>query len=94
MVAGVRIDRGDRQPSAVSVLYGLVAFAMTVLARPGAIATLAAALLLEAALVARTGLSRRLALRRRHAACRSGPRGCVLLLHGLAALSPRAPRDR
>jgi diguanylate cyclase (GGDEF)-like protein len=37
------------------MLYGLVAFAMTVLARPGAIATLGAALFLEAALVVRTG---------------------------------------
>src|SRR5439155_1653440 len=38
---------------AYPLLYGLVAFAMTVMARPGAVATLAAALLLEAALVMR-----------------------------------------
>ena len=56
LVAGVHaviaVTGGLGSP-AYPLLYGLVAFAMTVLARPGAIATLVAALLLEAALVAR-----------------------------------------
>ncbi|MFN0252233.1 MAG: diguanylate cyclase [Kofleriaceae bacterium] len=48
---------GGLDSPAYPMLYGLVAFAMTVLARPGAIGTLAAALLLEGALLARTGFS-------------------------------------
>jgi diguanylate cyclase (GGDEF)-like protein len=59
LVAGlhvvIAVSGGLRSP-AYPALYGLVAFAMTVLARPGAIATLGAALCLEAALVVRTGL--------------------------------------
>jgi two-component system, cell cycle response regulator len=48
---------GGLDSPAYPLLYGLVAFAMTVLARPGAIATLVAALLLEAAVLARSGVS-------------------------------------
>ena len=48
---------GGQDSPAYPLLYGLVAFAMTVLARPGAIATLVAALLLEAAVLARAGVS-------------------------------------
>jgi diguanylate cyclase (GGDEF)-like protein len=59
LVAGlhvvIAVTGGLRSP-AYPALYGLVAFAMTVLARPGAIATLGAAVCLEAALVVRSGL--------------------------------------
>jgi two-component system cell cycle response regulator len=48
---------GGLDSPAYPLLYGLVAFAMTVLARPGAIATLVAALLLEAAVLARGGVT-------------------------------------
>src|SRR5689334_5744438 len=57
LVAGIHVViavTGGLGSPAYPLLYGLVAFAMTVLARPGAVATLAAALLLEAALVTRT----------------------------------------
>src|SRR5690606_10217043 len=47
---------GGLESHAYPVLYGRVAFAVTVLARPGAIATVGAALFLEAALLVRTGL--------------------------------------
>jgi diguanylate cyclase (GGDEF)-like protein len=59
LVAGlhvvIAVTGGLRSP-AYPALYGLIAFAITVLARPGAIATLGAALCLEAALVVRSGL--------------------------------------
>jgi two-component system, cell cycle response regulator len=58
LVAGLHVVigvTGGLQSPAYPALYGLVAFAMTVLARPGALATLGAALFLEVALVARTG---------------------------------------
>jgi diguanylate cyclase (GGDEF)-like protein len=59
LVAGlhvvIAVTGGLRSP-AYPALYGLVAFTMTVLARPGAIATVGAALCLEAALLVRTGL--------------------------------------
>jgi diguanylate cyclase (GGDEF)-like protein len=59
LVAGlhvvIAVTGGLRSP-AYPALYGLVAFAMTVLARPGAIVTLGAALCLEAALVVRSGI--------------------------------------
>jgi two-component system, cell cycle response regulator len=48
---------GGLDSPAYPLLYGLVAFAMTVLARPGAIATLVAALLLEAAVLGRAGVT-------------------------------------
>jgi len=58
LVAGlhvvIAVTGGLRSP-AYPALYGLVAFTMTVLARPGAIATVGAALCLEAALLVRTG---------------------------------------
>ncbi len=60
LVAGteviIAVSGGERSP-AYPVLYGLVAFSATVLARPGAIATYGAALFLEAALLVRTGIS-------------------------------------
>ncbi len=48
---------GGLASPAYPLLYGLVAFAMSVLARPGAVATLVSALLLEVGLVARSGLT-------------------------------------
>ena len=60
LVAGthvvIAVTGGLRSP-AYPVLYALVAFALTVLARPGAIATLGAAVFLEAALLVRTGVT-------------------------------------
>ncbi len=60
LVAGmhvvIAVTGGLRSP-AYPLLYGLVAFAMTVLARPGAIATVGAAACLEAALLVRSGIS-------------------------------------
>ena len=56
LVAGIHVViavTGGLGSPAYPLLYGLVAFAMTVMARPGAVATLVMALLLEAALVAR-----------------------------------------
>ncbi len=47
---------GGQRSLAYPLLYALVAFASTVMARPGAIATLGAALFLEAALLVRTGI--------------------------------------
>ncbi len=58
LVAGVHAViamTGGLSSPAYPLLYGIVAFAMTVVARPGALATLAAAILLELALLARTG---------------------------------------
>ena len=52
----IAVTGGQRSP-AYPLLYALVAFASTVMARPGAIATLGAALFLEAALLVRTGLT-------------------------------------
>jgi len=59
LVAGCHVViavTGGLASPAYPALYGLVAFAVTVLARPGALATLGAALCLEAALVVRSGL--------------------------------------
>jgi two-component system, cell cycle response regulator len=60
LVAGIHaviaVTGGLGSP-AYPMLYGLVAFAMTVMARPGAIAALVAALLLEAALLGRTRIT-------------------------------------
>jgi diguanylate cyclase (GGDEF)-like protein len=52
----IAVSGGLRSP-AYPLLYALVAFAVTVLARPAALATLGATLLLEGALLVRTGLS-------------------------------------
>ena len=60
LVAGmhvvIAVTGGLRSP-AYPLLYGLVAFAMTVLARPGAIATVGAAVCLEGALLVRSGIT-------------------------------------
>ena len=59
LVAGTHVViavTGGLDSHAYPALYGLVAFSMTVLARPGALATLGAALFLEAALLVRTGI--------------------------------------
>jgi diguanylate cyclase (GGDEF)-like protein len=59
LVAGMHVViavTGGLASPAYPLLYGLVAFAITVLARPGAIGTVGAALFLEAALLVRTGL--------------------------------------
>src|SRR4051812_35691726 len=56
LVAGIHVViavTGGLDSPAYPLLYGLVAFAMTVMARPGAVAAVVAALLLEAALVMR-----------------------------------------
>lgn len=58
LVAGTHVViavTGGMTSPAYPLLYGVVAFAATVLARPGAIGTVGAALLLEAALLVRTG---------------------------------------
>jgi two-component system, cell cycle response regulator len=58
LVAGTHVViavTGGLDSHAYPALYGLVAFAVTVLARPAALATLGAALFLEAALLARSG---------------------------------------
>jgi diguanylate cyclase (GGDEF)-like protein len=52
----IAVTGGLRSP-AYPILYALVAFSVTVLARPAALATLGAALVLEAALFVRTGTS-------------------------------------
>jgi two-component system cell cycle response regulator len=60
LVAGIHVViavTGGLDSPAYPLLYGFVAFAMTVLARPGAVATLVAALLLEAALLERSGIT-------------------------------------
>ena len=60
LVAGMHViiaTTGGQRSPAYPVLYGLVAFSATVLARPGAIATGGAALFLEAALLVRTGIT-------------------------------------
>ncbi|HEY5951963.1 MAG TPA: diguanylate cyclase, partial [Kofleriaceae bacterium] len=60
LVAGTHVViavTGGLDSHAYPALYGLVAFAMTVLARPGAFATLGAALFLEAALLVRSGIT-------------------------------------
>jgi diguanylate cyclase (GGDEF)-like protein len=60
LVAGLHVViavTGGLTSPGYPALYGLVAFAMTVLARPGALATIGAALFLEAALVVRTGIT-------------------------------------
>ncbi|HEY1817514.1 MAG TPA: diguanylate cyclase [Kofleriaceae bacterium] len=60
LVAGahviIAVTGGQRSP-AYPLLYAIVAFAATVMARPGAIATLGAALFLEGALFVRTGIT-------------------------------------
>lgn len=78
---------GGLASPAYPMLYGLVAFAMTVLARPGAIGTLAAALLLEGALLARTGITEANVTNTAiHVACLVGAAlAHILLLRGVTA---------
>jgi len=78
---------GGLASPAYPMLYGLVAFAMTVLARPGAIGTLAASLLLEGALLARTGFTEaNITLAAIHIACLVGAAlAHILLLRGVTA---------
>jgi diguanylate cyclase (GGDEF)-like protein len=90
LVAGAHVViavTGGLGSPAYPVLYGLVAFAMTVLARPGAYATLGAAMLLEGALLVRTGISERTVLAAGiHGAFLMGAAAAhVLLLRGLTA---------
>jgi diguanylate cyclase (GGDEF)-like protein len=90
LVAGIHaviaVTGGQVSP-AYPVLYGLVAFAMSVLAWPGAIATLGAALLLEAALLLRTGVTERAVLATvLHVLFLAGAASAhALLLRGLAS---------
>jgi two-component system cell cycle response regulator len=76
---------GGLDSPAYPLLYGLVAFTTSVLARTGAVATVAAAILLEAALLIRTGLSLPAILSASiHAACLVGAAlAHLLLLRGL-----------
>ena len=89
LVAGIHaviaVTGGQVSP-AYPLLYGLVAFAMSVLAWPGAIATVGAALLLEGALLVRTGLTERAILAAvLHVGFLAGAAGAhALLLRGLA----------
>ena len=78
---------GGLASPAYPMLYGLVAFAMTVLARPGAIGTLAAALLLEGALLARSGITEATVTSTAiHVACLVGAAlAHILLLRGVTA---------
>lgn len=90
LVAGAHVViavTGGLASPAYPVLYGLVAFAMTVLARPGAYATLGAAILLEGALLARSGITERSVLSAGlHGAFLMGAAAAhVLLLRGLTA---------
>ncbi len=90
LVAGVHVViavTGGLASPAYPLLYGLVAFAMTVLARPGAYATLIAALLLEATLMLRSGLTERTVLAAGlHGAFLFGAAAAhILLLRGLTA---------
>ncbi len=60
LVAGAHVIvavTGGLESPAYPLVYGIVAFSTTVLARPGALATLVAALLLEVGLLLRTGLA-------------------------------------
>ncbi len=99
LVAGAHVViavTGGLGSPAYPMLYGLVAFAMTVLARPGAYATLGAALLLEATLLLRTGISE-------HTVVAAGLHGAflmsaaaahILLLRGLTARYRRRRASR
>jgi len=90
LVAGIHVViavTGGLGSPAYPLLYGLVAFAMTVMARPGAVATLAAALLLEAALVMRGRITEPALLAAGiHAAYLAGAAAAhAVLLRGLTA---------
>ena len=90
LVAGIHVViavTGGLGSPAYPLLYGFVAFAMTVLARPGAVATLVAALLLEAALLTRTRITEASVMASCiHAAYLVGAAAAhVLLLRGITA---------
>jgi diguanylate cyclase (GGDEF)-like protein len=90
LVAGIHVViavTGGLASPAYPLLYGFVAFAMTVLAGPGAITTLVAALLLEAALLTRTRITESTVLASGiHAAYLGGAAAAhALLLRGVAA---------
>jgi diguanylate cyclase (GGDEF)-like protein len=90
LVAGIHVViavTGGLDSPAYPLLYGFVAFSATVLARPGAIATVAAASLLEAALLARSGITEAAALTSCiHAAYLAGAAVAhTVLLRGLTA---------
>jgi two-component system cell cycle response regulator len=90
VVAGIHVViavTGGLGSPAYPLLYGFVAFAMTVQARPGAIATLVAALLLEAALLTRTQITEPTVLASGiHAAYLAGAAAAhIMLLRGLTA---------
>ena len=90
LVAGIHVViavTGGLGSPAYPLLYGFVAFAMTVLARPGAVATLVAALLLEAALLTRTRITEATVMASCiHAAYLVGAAAAhVMLLRGLTA---------
>ena len=90
LVAGAHVViavTGGLSSPAYPLLYGLIAFAMTVLARPGAVATLGAAILLEAALMVRTGVTEATVLAAGlHAVYLGGAAlAHILLLRGLTA---------
>lgn len=90
LVAGIHVViavTGGLDSPAYPLLYGFVAFAMTVLAGPGAITTLVAALLLEAALLTRTRIVESTVLASGiHAAYLGGAAVAhALLLRGVAA---------
>jgi diguanylate cyclase (GGDEF)-like protein len=88
LVAGAHVViavTGGLDSPAYPLLYGLVAFAVTVLARQGAIATLGAALLLEIALAVRSGITDRVVIASTiHLACLLGAAFAhAMLLRGL-----------
>ncbi|HEU0035161.1 MAG TPA: sensor domain-containing diguanylate cyclase [Kofleriaceae bacterium] len=88
LVAGAHVViavTGGLLSPAYPLLYGLVAFAVTVLARPGALATFGAAVLLEVALLARAGITDKAILGSAiHLACLVGAAlAHFLLLRGL-----------
>ena len=90
LVAGAHVViavTGGLSSPAYPLIYGIVAFSMTVLARPGALATLGAALLLEMGLLARTGASTgTIAAAALHAAYITGAAiAHALLLRGITA---------
>ena len=89
LVAGLHVviaTTGGLRSPAYPLLYGIVAFSVTVLARPAALATLGAALFLEAALLVRTGITEGTAIAASlHALYLAGAAaGHALLLRGLA----------
>ena len=90
LVAGIHVViavTGGLGSPAYPLLYGFVAFAMTVMARPGAVAALVAALLLEAALLTRTRITEPAVMASSiHAAYLAGAAAAhVMLLRGLTA---------